>query len=431
MRARIVIIGGGVIGVSVALHAARRTDPLKEPVMVIERDHVGTSPSSCSAAVLGQFYGSKQASGMARDSLRYYQGIESKTGRNLGFLKTGVLTLAKGLDERTLQRMRDLIEMQSSIGIRVQCVDADEIRKLFPGIVVPDEQIAAWEPEAGCLDPHKAIESLASLARSRGAVIREGNSIEDIVVEGGRVVGVETSEGLVECEQVVITAGPWSKFILAKLGIELPLQSVLAERFYCASTEDESLEEVCHESTLSLAGPEASGATGWYSRDAITGAPEDGDIEGDPSTMTPNIKTAHPVLTDPETGFYVRCDPLHGRVSVGQRGGDFIPVEDPDSYDPSVGAAFSSWAREVLVSRLPCYADLPDVGVESGLFTRTPDNQPVLGRVPKVEGLYIACAFSGHSFTMAPSVGEGMAQVLLGEPVSAFDEDFYSAERFL
>jgi len=430
MRARIVIVGGGVIGISIALHAARRTNPLEEPVMLLERNRVGTSPSSCSAAVVGQFYGSKHASGMARDSLRYYAGLEGKTGRSLGYLQTGLLTLAKDRSERCKARLRELVEMQDSIGIQVEVVDAARIRELFPGIQVPDDQIAAWEPTAGCLDPHKAVESLTSLARNRGAVIREGNGVERIVVEDGRVVAIESKEGRVDCEQVVLAAGPWTRRVLAELGIELPIESVLAEHYYIGSTQ-ESMEGAFEESALSMASPEASGATGWYSRDALQASALETSSEERFSEDSEPIRTAHPVLTDPETGFFVRCDPLNNRVSVGRRGGNFSSIADPDSYDPSVSEAFTKWARASLESRLPYYEELPDVGVEAGIFTRSPDNQPILGRLGAIEGLYVACAFSGHSFTMAPSVGEGMAQMLMGEPVSAFDEDFYSPARYL
>ncbi len=398
--------------------------------MLLERDVIGNSPSSCSAAVLGQFYGSTQASGMARDSLRYYAGLEGKTGRSLGFLRSGVLTLAKGSSEKARQRLRELVEMQDSIGIRVECADSEQIRELCPGIQISDEEIAAWEPTAGCLDPQLAVESLTALARNRGAVIREGNPVEKILVEGGRVVGIESDDGRIDCDQVVVAAGPWTRSILEELGVSLPIECVLAEHYYIGSQEEHQ-EEVRKQGVLSIASPEASGATGWYSRESLNLEGGETALEERHSEEAAPIKTAHPVLTDPKTGFYVRCDPLQSRVSVGRRGGDFIPISSPDDYDPNVGPAFSAWARAVLESRLPHYAEQPDLGAETGLFTRTPDNQPLLGKVEGVEGLYIACGFSGHSFTMAPSVGEGIAQMLMGEPVSAFDEEFYSPQRYL
>ena len=429
MRARIVIVGGGVVGISIALHAARRTDPLTEPVMLLERGGLGEGPSSRSAAVLGQFYGSTHSSGMARDSLRYYKGLEEKTGRSLGFLTTGVLTLGKSRSEHDRKRMAELVEMQESIGVDVECVDADGIRELFPGIQIEDDAFGAWEPGAGCLDPQRTVEALSTLARNRGAVIRPGVKVESIVVEGGKVVGVETSDGRVDCEQVVVATGPWSKGLLAPLGLELPLRGMRGELAFLGSTVDLP-EEVLAENTLTMAGPEASGATGWYSRDMLSMAQEDDAIEE--HGITDGLRVAHPVLTDPETGFYVRCDPLHSRVCIGRRGMDvFEEIADPDAFDPAVRPGFMAWARESVVSRLPEYKDTPNVGAESGLFTMSPDNRPVLGGFDQVGGLFVACAFSGHSFALAPSVGEGIAQMLMGEPVSALETEVYSPMRYL
>lgn len=430
MRARTVIVGGGVIGISIALHAARRTDPLKQPVMLLERDGLGEGPSSRSAAVLGQFYGSTHASGMARDSLRYYQGLEQKTGRSLGFLTTGVLTLSKTRSEHDRRRLAELVEMQSSIGVNMECVDAETIRRLFPGIEIEDDAFGAWEPGASCLDPQRTIDALSTLARNRGAVIRPGVKVESIVVEDGRVVGVETSDGRIACEQVVVAGGPWTRELLKPLGIDLPLRAMRAELAYIGSTV-QTPEEVLSESTLSMAGPEASGATGWYSRDVVNKARAKGAaLEEAESSTAANVP--HPVLTDPERGFYVRCDPFHNRVSIGRRGPDvFEEVPQVDRFEPSVSAQFLSWAREALVARLPEYADTPDVGAEAGLFTMSPDNHPILGALEGVEGLFVACAFSGHSFSLAPSVGEGMAQMVMGEPVSAFEPEVYSPMRFL
>ena len=430
MRARIVIVGGGVIGISIALHAARRTDPLREPVMLLERDGVGTSPSSCASAVLGQFFGSSHASGMARDSLRYYQGLEGRTGRSMGFLQTGVLTLAKRHDAHHLRRMRELVEMQDSIGIQVECVGAERIRELFPGIEIPDDALAAWEPTAACLDPHLALESLSTLARNRGAVIRPGNRVESLLIEGGSIVGVVANGGRIDCDQAVLSAGPWTNQLLAFAGVELPLEGVLAEHFYLAGDED-SIEEMCAENAMSLASPEGSGATGWFSREAMHAGSTEDDFEDRFGVDGSQLRTAHPVLTDPSTGFFVRCDPLHGRISVGRRGGEFKLVEVPDNFDASVNPEFKRWAREALEARLPHYSNVADVGAECGMFTRTPNNMPVIGPIPAVKGLYVAAGFSGHSFTMAPSVGEGMAQMLMGEPSSAFDPEYYSPSRYL
>jgi glycine/D-amino acid oxidase-like deaminating enzyme len=104
-------------------------------------------------------------------------------------------------------------------------------------------------------------------------------------------------------------------------------------------------------------------------------------------------------------------------------------IEDPDALDESVSAEFRSWSRARLESRIPAYRDRSDVGALVGMYTLSPDAQALIGPV-EVPGLLVVSGFSGHGFKLAPSIGEGVAQMLWGEPVSAFDVEFFSPDRF-
>lgn len=139
----------------------------------------------------------------------------------------------------------------------------------------------------------------------------------------------------------------------------------------------------------------------------------------------------HPVLLDLEHGFYSRCDLLAERTRVGKMDyADDDEVRDPDTVDERVSDEFKRWARTQLERRLPQYASAPDHSSFVGMYTLTPDAQAVLGPLAGVEGLFVASGFSGHGFKLAPSIGEGMAQMVLGEPVSAFDTAFFAPSRF-
>jgi len=105
-------------------------------------------------------------------------------------------------------------------------------------------------------------------------------------------------------------------------------------------------------------------------------------------------------------------------------------VPDPDRVDEVVSDEFRAWARSSLESRLPDYAKRRDVGSMVGLYTMTPDSQALIGPIPGVPGLFVVSGFSGHGFKLAPSIGEGVAQMLEGQPVSAFDVGFFSPTRF-
>jgi glycine/D-amino acid oxidase-like deaminating enzyme len=140
---------------------------------------------------------------------------------------------------------------------------------------------------------------------------------------------------------------------------------------------------------------------------------------------------AHPVLLDLELGFYTRCEPSRQRTRVGAM--DYErdqELDDPDQLDERVGDEFRRWARAVLEQRLPGYRGERDLDSQAAWYTLTPDAQAVIGLVPGFENLYVASGFSGHGFKLAPSIGEGVAQLLRGEPVGAFDAAFFAPQRF-
>ncbi len=430
MKAKIVIIGGGVMGVSIAANTARQTDSLSEPIMLLERGEIGSGSSGRSSGVLRQFYGSRCTAGMARDSLKSYSGFENKTGRSIGFLRTGVLTLCMSRAPEDVAQLEELVAMQASIGIDISVVNTAEIRELIHGIEVEDGTFGAWESSAGCIDAERTLEAFSSLARNKGAIIRTGTAVEEILVEGGRIRGVRTSEGTIDCEQVVIAAGPWSGELLAGLGLDYPLVATRTEHlFVCRSKANNTPEQ--EDPKFGMHGPEGSGATTWISREELHAAlAACGDTEEEPKS-SPATNAAHPVLIDPQIGFYARCEPLHRRASLGRFGyTEGAEVARPDELDERVSDEFKSWGMAALRKRLPTYEDLQEIGAEAAMYTMTPDAQAMIGPIPEVEGLFIVSGFSGHGFKLAPSVGEGVAQMLLGQPVSAFEPDFFLPTRF-
>jgi len=147
---------------------------------------------------------------------------------------------------------------------------------------------------------------------------------------------------------------------------------------------------------------------------------------------------AHPVVLDLEHGFYARCEshpsPLGfagPRTRVGRM--DYAEdeeIQDPDAVDDTVGDAFRAWAHEGISARIGAYRDRPEVGAFCGMYTLSPDAQALIGPLQELPGLILVSGFSGHGFKLSPSIGEGVAQMLRGEPVSAFDPAFFDPGRF-
>lgn len=394
------------MGASIALHRARATDPIAAPVLLLERRHFGAGSSGRSGAICRQFYSDRELIGMARDSLRAYANFETRHARPIGFTRCGVLTIGGPRQSSTLDLVRRNVELMRECGAEVELVDAPTMRRLVPGIEVDDRALGAWEPESGFVDPQRTVDAFVAAARGAGAIAQQGVEVLDLAVEGARVVRVRTSDGEHSCERLVVAAGPWTRRLLTRVGVDLPLAVVRPEQHFVAMLPERMKTR-----------PAVSGAL-----DAEFDARFAASAEPEP---------AHPVLLDLELGYYTRCEPQRDRTRVG--GMDYHrdhALQDPDALDEQVSAEFSRWSRDVLAERLPRYAAQPDAGVLAAWYTLTPDSQALIGRCPGFENLFVVSGFSGHGFKLAPSVGEGVARMLAGEPVGSFDTRFFDPARF-
>ncbi len=398
------------MGTCIAFHAAQRCDSLREPVVLIEKDRLGAGSSGRTAAIVHQGYSERAMASMARDAVKVYAGLKSATGRSVGYRKTGVLILADMRNPQSVAQLERDIEMQSSLAIDVRRVGAEEIHSLVPGIEVLDEAVGAWQPAGGFVDPGRAIQVFAGLARDRGAITRIGVKQPSVLVENGHAVGVQTSEGTFHAPNVVLATGPWTPGILSELGIELPLVLARTQETFLRMPEPEIVEE----DDLDLA---ESSHSGLETRFVL-----------DPLDLMP---VAHPVVIDLGQDFHARCEPAHCRTRFGQNNLDglkeYASLEDlPDSVDPD----FAARMRAAVTERMPSYRDLEDLGSQVSWITLTPDRRPIVGPVDAVPGLFVVAGFSGNDFQLAPSIGEGLAQMIVGQPVSAFDPEFFSLRRF-
>ena len=411
MRARIVIVGGGVMGTAIAMAVARRCDPLEEPVVLLEKKGLAAGSSGSSGAILRQQYSTRELAGMARDCLREYASFYRRTGRWIGFRRVGVLTLAGPERPEFMQLLERNVEMQRSIGIDTRIVRAQEIRELVHGIAVGDEAIAAYEPDGGFVDPHRTVDAFAALARGAGATTRIGTSVTGFQVEGGRVRSVETDAGPIEAEQIVVAAGPWTKGLMKEIGVDLPLEAIQPQQYF-------------------LSMPARSVPLPEEEEEALA-PPREGDDPRFSSEDREEPQPAHAVLLDLERNSYARCEARYGRTRVGKL--DYhgsANVDDPDVLADEITPEFRSWARSSITQRMPVYADRDEVPGEPGVYTLTPDAQALIGPVPGIEGLFIVSGFSGHGFKLAPCIGEGVTQMLFKEPISAFDAEFFAPDRF-
>jgi len=416
MRAKTVIVGGGVIGCSIALKIAKRSDPLKEPTVLLERADLGSGGSGRSGAILRQLYGDPRVALMARDSLREFASFEGLTARSIGFRRSGLLSIAGPKRPEWVQQLKDTHARLSEAGIDVRLVGPAEMHQLVPGLRVEEGSIGVWEPDAGFVDPRKTVKSFAALARTYGAITRLGVNADELLVENGRVTGVRSGSETYEADHVVLCAGPWSAKLLKPIGVDLPLRTVRPESHFVR------LPTSYHETT----GGDRVSELGVDLEDPLEALSE--QISGHGGVEEARI---HPVILDLEEMFYARCEPNEHRTRIGHADHEHdLELADPDDLDEEVSAESRKWARDAIGSRMPGYAKEQDVASEAGWYTLTPDMMPAVGPAPGVEGLFVAVGFSGHGFKLAPSVGEGLAQMLHGERLSAFEAELFDPARF-
>jgi sarcosine oxidase, subunit beta len=416
VKAKVLIIGGGVVGTSIALHAARQLDALKAPVVILERGQLGGGSSGGSGGILRQHYGDSVVASMARDSMREYSTFEGRTGRGVGFRRTGVLTLGGPSNPDSLRKIHEAIEGHNKIGIETVLLDAEQIRARVPGIEVHDDAIAAWESQGGYVDAELCVREFAALARTSGAVTRLGVAITDLIVEDGRIVGAETTEGRYDCDQIVVVTGAWMRSFLERFGIHVPVRVARVQQLFVGlPSDEEEVDSRVHDRdsyVVDLEDPLEQAADMLYS----------GDDEHAPGSE-------HPVIVDLEYGFYVRCEFARRRTRVAPIAYDQEHIFDGPDPDAKPDPELARWAREQLCRRLPMYADQPVLEQIVSWFPLTQDGRALIGPVPGYEGLYVAGGFADHGFKLAPSVGEGMAQMLSGEPVSSFDPEYFAPGR--
>src|SRR6478735_1939322 len=364
-RAQYVVVGGGVIGTSIAYHLALlgATD-----VVLLERKQLtsGTTWHAAGEVVSGGT--TEDALWMARYSAELYGRLEQETGLSTGFRQCGYLQLATSA--RADESLRRETAYMRSVGMTKEVLSPREVADLVPLMRTDDLVRGFWTPDEGRANPVDVTMSMAKGARQRGAQIFENTEVTDFVLDGARVVGVRTERGDIECEKVVIAAGLWGREVAAKAGVTVPLQA--AEHYYLL--------------TEPIAG------------------------------VTPE---SVPVIEDGEAYGYYREE------GSGLLVGMFEPVAKAWALDGTPReSAFAvlppDWDRlapflEVAMRRFPA---LEDAGIRTlfcGPESFTDDLSPMLGESPEVDGLYLACGLNSVGILSGGGLGHMMAQWLIEE----------------
>jgi heterotetrameric sarcosine oxidase gamma subunit len=368
-RAQVVIVGGGVIGTSVAYHLTKLgwTD-----VLLVEQGRLSSGTTWHAAGLVGQLRASESGTRLVQYSTQLYAELEAEVGLSTGYKRCGGVTVARTPDRMT--QLRRTAASADAYGLECTLLTPDEALERWPVMQVDDLEGAIWLPGDATANPTDLTQALARGARQRGARIAEKTRVIDVLVEAGRVTGVRTDAGDVEAEVVVNCAGQWAKQVGAMAGVTIPLHS--AEHFYVV--------------TEPFAG------------------------------VHPDL----PILRDPDGYTYFKEEV--GGLVVGGFEPEAKPWVAPDQipYPFEFQLLEEDWEHfsvlmESAMRRIPA---LREIGVRkfyNGPESFTPDNQFLLGPAPEVRNFYVGAGFNSVGIASAGGAGRALAEwIVEGEATS-------------
>jgi sarcosine oxidase subunit beta len=367
-----VVIGAGVNGAATAYHLAKKG---LTNVLVIDKGTVAGGPTGASSAIVRQHYGHEETARMAMDSLHFFQNFEELTGGNAEFKTCGMVIVGS---EEKLGTVREVVQMQQRVGIRTGMVDRDQILELEPDMFIEDIAGGAWEPDAGYADPVGTTSGLLASAVAGGAKTWYDTAVAELLISGGAIAGIVTSRGRVNCERLVIAAGPWTPGLARSVGVELPIRASRHPVLVFEHPSGRRPQHILFDLNQIM-----------YSR------PEGADMT------------------------------LVGTLDMAHSQGD----ANPDEFDrqPTLDE-ISDWG-EMLLTRFPEYTDLETRDGWCGIYEYSPDWHHVIDELPSARGCWIACGTSGHGFKLGPAVGDIVSDLALGRTPRYGVEDF-SLARF-
>jgi glycine/D-amino acid oxidase-like deaminating enzyme len=365
------VIGAGVIGASVAFHLAKRR---AGRVRVLDQGLAAQGGSSRSSALVRMHYTLPHEVKLARQSLEIFTHWEDYVGRPSCFKKLGFVRL---VPEAEIERLEKNVQMQRELGVETRLISAQELAEIEPDWRVDDVRAAAYEPDSGYGDGSVTANDFLARARELGAEFLPRTRVTGFRVEGGRIRGVASEAGALEAPVVIAATGPWSPRLFCGLDFEVPIE------------------------------PE-------YHRVAILGNP-------------PGMRGGGSALIDSISSMYLRSEgPERTLVGefVGPRG------VDPDEFPQALSTDELAEIARRGARRIPALERAGLVRGVTGVYDLTPDQRPLLGATPGVEGLYLAAGFSGMGYKISPAVGLAMTELLLEGRGRTVDLSIFDPGRF-
>lgn len=375
----IIIIGGGVVGASAAYHLTGRG---AKDVLILEREsHQGMgSTGKATGGVRAQFETDINIK-MSLYSIDFFERWDF----DCNYEPRGYLFFAT--DESQFDYLRRNVEKQKSLGVEaVEIVDPKTISEIVNGLNCTDIVGGSFGARDGFINPLAVMRGFTEEAIKNGAKVQTETEVYSIETPGGKVVGVETNRGRLECEKVVLCSGAWTRNLAKTAGVDLPIEPQKRQIVWARSAKP----------------------------------------------LLANL----PMVIDLGSGFHFRPATDFINSSVKADGRDvlfaFPDADEKPSFDTSFDESFISKVYERARHRAAFLAETTVVREKcrAGLYENTPDHHAIIGGCEQVKGLYFCSGFSGHGVMHSPAAGRAMAEIILDGEASFLDVSCLSLERF-
>ena len=371
--ADVVIIGGGIVGASVAWHL---TEAGCRNVLIVEREsQQGKGSTGKSMGGVRAQFATKPNIQMSLYSIPFYAAFEQRLGHPSGYRAQGYLFVATL--PKHLQYLETNQKLQKSLGLeQARMVSCEEIAAMVPQLRCDDVLGGSFCPVDGFIDPYSVMVGFTARACEQGATIWRSAEVTAIHRDASGVTGVETTRGPVSTGVVVNAAGPWAAQVAALAGIPLPVEPMR--------------------------------------RMLIPTEPFDG------------VSHEVPMVVDMSTGFHFRPESL----------GFLLAWNDPDEkmgFNTNFEPAFIEKVLTLAADRVPCFENLAvnPKRAWAGLYEMSPDHHAIIGPVPELKGFFCANGFSGHGAMHSPATGRMVADLVLTGKTEVVDEvEVLSPARF-
>ena len=370
--ADVVIIGGGIVGASIAYHL---TEAGCTSVLIVEREpQQGMGSTAKSMGGVRAQFATPINIRMSLYSIDLFSRFEEVTGHTAGYRSQGYLFVAT--NDRHLEYLRTNLRQQQACGVtNAEMVTREDIVKTVPELIADDVVGGSFCPTDGFVDPYSVMTGFSKRARELGATVWLETDVTNIDVDQGKIKGVDTSRGYVSTRAVINAAGPWAAAVARLAGIDVPVEPLR--------------------------------------RQIVKTEPFD------------KLSSRLPMVIDMSSGFHFRPE-----------GSSFLLAwpdpEQTSGFRTDFDYGFIEKILTRAVNRVPVFADV-EVNPRrcwAGMYEMTPDHHAIIGKAPGVEGMFLANGFSGHGVMHSPATGKIISELVLRGESSFEDAAMLRAERF-